>query len=75
MAAGDATMVEPSIIYGFTQHPDKNIGREQKRHLLREGHQRTLCGHNVAWVWDYAIPLSPDCQLCLRVLNANSNRS
>jgi hypothetical protein len=73
----------PEVTYAFTQHPDKNIGREQKRHLISQrpryvmdngevttvGLKYTLCGHVVRWVWDYAIPLSPDCRSCQRIMN------
>ncbi len=55
------------LLYAFTQHPDRQLGREQKRHLVDQlDRSKTLCGHPARWLWDYATPLAADCDNCLR---------
>lgn len=56
-----------TLLFGFTQHPDKWTGREKIRHLIdQDDHSRTLCGRRVVWLFDYATPLAPDCRQCDR---------
>jgi hypothetical protein len=54
-----------SLLYAFTQHPEKVTGREKIRHFVdQENRTRTLCGRPIAWLFDYGTPLAFDCKQC-----------